>query len=400
MNLLDRWKNSEHAFVRVIGRELDRMISRRIYFGACIVLPLFSILFLSTFFGSGQMDSMPVGVVDMDQTATSREIIRSAAAVPQLKMTKHYVSQVEARNDVNNKTIYGYLVIPPDCESDALGGRETSLCYYYHYALLAVGGEVKSGFETVLRTLSVAPVMMQAAVLGIDEQNTANFLMPITSCTHALFNPDLNYAVYLSNPFLFVFLQIIILIITTYAIGSEFKFGTGLAWLQTADMNIVIAVLGKLVPYTVIFTIMAVFGNYVQFGWEQIPYNCSLLGLNLTAFLLIIATQGFAVFLFSLFPALSLIISLVSMIGSLGATLAGVTFPVTSMYTPVHFTSYLLPIRHFTEITQTFLYGNGGFLFTWYNYAALAAMLILPFLMMPRLKKALLNLSYWQRIAE
>lgn len=399
MSIIDKWMQSDHAFTRVLARELDRMISRRFYFGACILLPLFSIFFMSTIFGTGQMNNMPVGIVDMDQTALSREIARSAAAVPQLNVTMHYVSQVEARNDVNTKKIYGYLVIPPNFEADAIAGREATLSYYYHYALLAVGGEIKSGFETVLRTLSVEPVLLQAAVLGINEKNTENFLVPITSSTHALFNPDLNYAIYLSNPFFFVFLQIIILISTTYAIGSEFKFGTGHKWLQTADMNILVAVCGKLLPYTIIFTVMAIFANYVQFGWAEIPYNCSLLSLNITALLFIIATQGLAVFLFSLFPALSLIISLISMIGSLGATLAGVTFPVTSMYKPVHMASYLLPVRHFTEICQIFLYGNGGFVYTWYNYVALVASLLLPLLLLPRLKKALLNETYWQHLA-
>lgn len=33
----------ESPFIAVLKRELDRMVSRRIYFASCIVLPLFSI---------------------------------------------------------------------------------------------------------------------------------------------------------------------------------------------------------------------------------------------------------------------------------------------------------------------------------------------------------------------
>lgn len=43
------------------------------------------------------------------------------------------------------------------------------------------------------------------------------------------------------------------------------------------------------------------------------------------------------------FPALSIIISIVSMVGSLGATLGGVTFPVLHMFAPVYYASYLSP---------------------------------------------------------
>lgn len=77
--------------------------------------------------------------------------------------------------------------------------------------------------------------------------------------------------------------------------------------------------------------------------------------------LFIIATQALALFIFSLFPAVAIIISIVSMVGSLGATLSGVTFPVLNMYPLVRDASYLFPVRHYTEITQTMLYYGGGF---------------------------------------
>ena len=83
--------------------------------------------------------------------------------------------------------------------------------------------------------------------------------------------------------------------------------------------------------------------------------DCGFWALNLTSALLVIATQALAVFLFSLFPALSIIISIVSMVGSLGATLGGVTFPVLHMFAPVYYASYLFPVRHFVEIGQNLL---------------------------------------------
>ena len=43
----------ESPFIAVLKRELDRMVSRRIYFASCIVLPLFSIFFMATIFGNG-----------------------------------------------------------------------------------------------------------------------------------------------------------------------------------------------------------------------------------------------------------------------------------------------------------------------------------------------------------
>ena len=98
--------------IAVIKREIDRMLSRRIYFVACIVLPLFSIFFMGTIFGNGQMENLPIGVVDGDNTATSRQIIRMVEVDPTFRVTQHYANETEARADVQKKNIYGYLSIP------------------------------------------------------------------------------------------------------------------------------------------------------------------------------------------------------------------------------------------------------------------------------------------------
>ena len=66
----------------VLHRELCRMTSRRLYLGVCLVLPLFCLFFMATIFGSGQMENIPIGIVDQDNTATSRQIARNISAVP------------------------------------------------------------------------------------------------------------------------------------------------------------------------------------------------------------------------------------------------------------------------------------------------------------------------------
>lgn len=384
----------KNTFCAVFRRELDRLVSRRLYLGVCILLPLFCIFFMATIFGNGQMENIPVGIVDQDETAMSREIARQVEAVPTFHVTRYFTDAEAARRATQAKEIYGYLVIPGQFEANATAGRATVLSYYYHYALLSVGGEVKGAFETVLKTLSLGPVVMQAVALGVSQNQVTSFLLPVKASSHPLFNPDLDYSVYLSNPFFFIFLQVIILLTTVYAVGSEIKFKTGDDWLASARQNMVVAVAGKLLPYTFIYITMSVFANYVMFGVMHIPFSCGFWALNLTAALFVIASQALGVFLFSLFPALSIVISLVSMVGSLGATLSGVTFPVSSMFTPVYYASYLFPVRHFVEINQNLLYGDYGFAYTWENVSALFCYLLIALIMLPHLKKAIISRKY------
>ena len=100
----------QSVLIAVIKREIDRMLSRRIYFVACIVLPLFSLFFMGTIFGDGQMENLPIGVVDGDNTVTSRQIIRMVKVDPTFRVTQYYANETEARTDVQKKNIYGYII--------------------------------------------------------------------------------------------------------------------------------------------------------------------------------------------------------------------------------------------------------------------------------------------------
>lgn len=388
----------------VLFREYHRITSRRLYFGVCILLPLFCLFFMATIFGNGQMENIPIGIVDQDNTAASRTIARRIAATPTFRVTEHFTDEASARQALQRKEIYGYLSIPPQFEQKTVSGTGATLTYYYHYALLSVGSELMAAFETTLAPVALSPIVVQAEALGVGQEQIQTFLLPVEANTHPLYNPDMDYSIYLSQPFFFVLFQILILLVTVYAIGSEFKFGTTQEWMGAAtpagkdpanlrNADMLTAVAGKLLPYTVMFSVIGILANYVLFGLMNIPFQGSLWLMNIVTVLFIMATQALAVLIFSIFPKIAYIISVVSMVGSLGATLSGVTFPVTAMYAPVHAASYLFPVRHFTEATQAMIYFDAGFAYFWQSVAVLLVFLLLAILILPLLKWWILRMK-------
>lgn len=379
----------------LIRRELHRMTSRRIYLAASVVLPLFLLLFMTTIFGNGQMRHLPIGIVDADNTATSRSVVRNITAVPTFDVVAHYTDDAQARSAIRRKEIYGYLSIPPRFEESVLRGAGATLSYYYHYALLAVGGEVMSAFETALIPVRMAPIVTEAVALGATEANIATFLLPMTAASHALYNPSLDYSVYLALPIFYIMFQILILLVTLYAIGSERKCRLSHAsWLDAAGGNILIAVVGKLLPYTLLFIGEALLANAVFFLWEHIPFAGDMWLMSLTTVLFVVATQMVALILYTLFPVLSLVISVVSMVGSLGATLSGLTFPLGAMSPLIQRVALLFPVRHFTEAMQRLVYFDGGFGSCWPMWAALCTYPLIAVVLLPRLRKTLISRPY------
>ena len=175
---------SSSPFKKVLKREFERMTSRRIYFGSCIVLPLFLLFFMATIFGGGAMDNLPIGIVDSDNTSASRSVTRMMEAVPTFSVIRHFTNEVEARRSVQQKEIYGYLHIPHHFEQNALTGKDGTLCYYYHYALLAVGGEIMGAFGTSLAPIAFSPIAVEAEALGVSSEAIETFLLPIDVSDH------------------------------------------------------------------------------------------------------------------------------------------------------------------------------------------------------------------------
>lgn len=340
------------------------------------------------------MENIPIGIVDLNNTATSRKIVRTVSAVPTFDVTEHFSDLESARKATQEAKIYGYLLIPENFESDLMGGRNAQLAYYYHYALLSVGSEVYGAFESLLQTLSVSPIVSKGVAMGVEQSRVETFLVPVRTQSHPLFNPSLDYSIYLTQPFFFVLFQILILLITIYSLGSEIKFKTATQWLETAQSNMFIATIGKLLPYTIMFSIIAVFANYIFFGVLHIPHSSGLLAINLTTILFIVATQSLALLIFSILPAIGRTMSIASMVGSLGATLAGVTFPVTSMFPIVDYASFFFPIRHFVAICQNLIYGDYGFAYTWQNVSILFVFTLIALILQPRLQKAISSHKY------
>ena len=64
-------------------RECRRLVSRPLYLFCMVIAPLFCYIFFTTLMDSGLPKDLPAGVVDMDDSSTSRNIVRNLDAFSQ-----------------------------------------------------------------------------------------------------------------------------------------------------------------------------------------------------------------------------------------------------------------------------------------------------------------------------
>ena len=128
-----------HGISGIAERELRRLVSRPLYLFCMVVAPLLCCLFFTTLMYDGLPTDMPVGVVDEDNTSTTREILRNMDAFSQVRLTEDYASVSEARRAMQQGDIYAFYYIPEGTTDEVLAGRQPIVSFYTNNSLLIAG---------------------------------------------------------------------------------------------------------------------------------------------------------------------------------------------------------------------------------------------------------------------
>ena len=229
---------------------------------------------------------------------------------------------------------------------------------------------------------------------GFTDEQIQTLLQPIRLDMHQVQNPWTNYNIYLSTMLIPGVLMLFIFLITAYSIGTELKFGTSKQWMSLAGNNIMKALVGKLLPQTMVFMAVNAFYNFYVFGVLNFPHPGGVFVIVLLAVLQVLAAQGFGVFVFGLMPSLRMSMSICSLWAVLSFSMAGSAFPIMAMDGPLQSLSWLFPLRHYYMIYQTCVFNGYSLLESWFHLAALVAFLLLPWLVLKKIKNAMLTYVY------
>ncbi len=167
-----------------------RIISSKICIWGIFVTPLLSMIILVWMMDSGLPSRIPIAVVDLDNTATSRTLIRQLDAFEKTDVKYKSLSFKEAREMMERMEVYAVLTIPKDFSKDAVSGSRPKLVYYTNNAFLISGSLLFQDLKTVTTLASAAVGGLQTAeAKGFTENQIMPILQPITIDSHPIGNP-------------------------------------------------------------------------------------------------------------------------------------------------------------------------------------------------------------------
>lgn len=375
-------------------RECKILYVNRIYFFSMVVFPLLALVFFTSLMNEGLPEDMPVGVVDLDNTTTSRSLIRRLDAFQSSKVVAHYPSVAEARRAIQENEIYAFLYIPKGTTDKLLASRQPKISYYYNMASVMSGSLLMRDLKTIstLGSAGVGQATMRAK--GYTQEQITTFLQPIRISLHQVANPWTNYNSYLSTVIVPGVMMLFMFMISAYSLGMELKFGRGKEWLKMADNRIVVAILGKFLPQAMVFLSLIFFYEFYIYGIMHFPHQGGFWDIMLLALLEVFASIGFGIFAFGLMPSLRMSMSICSLWAVLSFSMAGFTFPVMGMDGPLQSVSWLFPLRHYYMLYQITVFNGFSLIDAWFHFVALVGFTLLPWFVILKIKNAMLHYVY------
>ena len=378
----------------IAKRECKILIKNPIYGFCMLVFPLLSLLFFTSLMDEGLPEDMPVGVVDLDNTSTSRSIIRRLDGFQSSQVVARYASVAEARHAIQENEIYAFLYIPKGTTDQLISARRPKISYYYNLASIMSGALLMKDLKTISTLGSAAVGQATMRAKGFTPGQIQAFLQPIRIDLHQIGNPWTNYNAYLTTVFVPGVMMLFMFLVSAYSLGMELKFGRGKELLAKADNNIVVAILGKFLPQILTFLVLIFFYEFYIYHVLHFPHVGGWWMIILLALLQVLASAGFGIFAFGLMPSLRMSMSVCSLWAVLSFSLAGSAFPVMGMDTPIQALTWLFPLRHYYMLYQITVFNGYPLIDAWFHLVALVGFTLLPWFVVHKIKNAMLTYVY------
>lgn len=160
-------------------------------------LPVIACVLLLAIFSQRVIHGLPIAVVDLDQSALSRELVAKIDAAPAVRVTRYENSMSAARSAMNRGDIYAVVEFPRYFYRDIVRGQQPDIGLLLNEQALAAAGAINRPVTTVVLTAAGEVSVGLRAAAGVPLPVAIAMAQPVRVEAHPLFNPGLDYAAYL-----------------------------------------------------------------------------------------------------------------------------------------------------------------------------------------------------------
>lgn len=299
-----------------------------------IIAPLIYGFFYPWPYSSEVVNHVPVGIIDNDNSALSRTIVRYASASPQIDV-EPFSNEQAAKVAIWSGDIAGYMIIPNGLEQRILSGKAASVSVLGNGGYFILNRNVQLGFLQAVSTVSagieVKKNVAQGAYLPTATKNTQAVPLQIIP----LYNQTQGYGAYVVPAVAILILQQTLLMATAMLIGTWYE--------ERRHATSIRGWLGRIMALSLLNFLVGCFYYGWMFELHDYPRGQNMIGslLFLTLFCPTVATLGCVLGLWFRQRERSLQILIFSSLPIF--FLSGYPWPASQLSEPLQLIRWLIP---------------------------------------------------------
>ena len=153
------------------------------------------------------LNQVPLTVIDQDNSALSRQLVRMVDASDMLRLEGRSQSLDRAQKEICSGRYSAVLLIPQDFEKDVLQGRRAYVSAYVDATFFLIYRQAMTGLVKTVRTMSAGIQVRRFQARGWSADKAMVDRSPLNLVSRSLFNPAMGYATYIVPGVLILLLQ-------------------------------------------------------------------------------------------------------------------------------------------------------------------------------------------------
>jgi ABC-2 type transport system permease protein len=329
--------------ISLIRKEFIQIVRDPRTLGLTFAYPVI-MLFALGFAFTDNLSSIPLAVLDRDQSSQSRALLTACRVSDYFTLDYFVTNEDEMYYLIESNKVRAAIIIPPDYSKELVAGRVAQVGFI-------IDGSDPNTASTALSTAITIGQSQATKIVAERTMRDTPTELPIDVRTQVWFNPDMITSHFMIPALIGMILQFLTTFLTATSIVRERERGT-IEQLIVTPVRSWELMAGKLAPYVLIAffdTVEILAAGVLLF---QVPINGSLALLLVLSALFLATTLGLGL-LISTVANTQMEAMLTTMFTLLPSMfLSGFMFPLDSMPLILQIASYAIPLRYFLIIVR------------------------------------------------
>ena len=221
------------AFISQLNREWQWLKTDGWLRALALWLPAVLFILVWAIFSAGIARELPIGVVDLDHSRLSRQVVRHYDASPAIAVTRGFSSVEQGSRALKGSEIYALVVLPADLEKKTLLGMAPEITAFYNSQFVLIAKLVSSALVQAQGTLNASVDTLrnlgEGTAVPIQALGQA---VPLRAQVTPLYNNNSHYGQFLVSAIIPALWQILIVVTTILAIAAELRREGIREWLE------------------------------------------------------------------------------------------------------------------------------------------------------------------------